>query len=694
MPKAICPLISRIDSVGTLVTFQSTNDDLSYAFGNTSKGMSFSYFALLNIPEIIPEVGGANVIQFENIEGAYGAGLSVATPFPANERFNLAESMQNYLLNMESIIIRGVDYDPTTDLTVAERCFWKWLKEIGGIRYRAANGSEASAMAVNTFVEEDSSTYTNVYNRVVQYIGEIDMEGNQRTNTNSYKEVYMYVPTQNGGSPFVQFSSVSDVNYFAGMTIQQDGLTNIVYIQGQTGIPSVTTAGLRVLAFYDMAEPMGSFTYTMNSVSGAIWFSPMAGNGPYAYFTDVAFGDATNDVITRDNLSSTDLITYIRSRLDGVCIDFNLLDYQPMYLDTTITAFGDWNGRATSSSNFVFNAVLVYYDVYDLATPDKRTTNLYGVLFIDDLEIVGTTGAGIEGFLKTKPDVILGQSGNGYAIKMNLRFDAIGGSLNVDVSVNDYNTFSMLLYADAMANIANIASQMETVLANNRTLSTQIQQLQDVIINSTNAATIMQQIQSISNQLNSLVGTDVTAGIRGLITDLNKKVTDIINGKYPISLASTIGILPKDGLTVTQTGDQTYQIGDSKQAYNSTNQFTMYMGADQTLRKNTLTLKPRMNLYYHTNDYIELNAICNLNVYIDDTSIKWSNGQVIEIYLSDSINFGTSYGISIYTDSTGVGGGGVYGELVGVVPNPTPNSVIKIVCLDAINFDFLVIQVQ
>ena len=235
---------------------------------------------------------------------------------------------------------------------------------------------------------------------------------------------------------------------------------------------------------------------------------------------------------------------------------------------------------------------------------------------------------------------------------------------------------------------------METVIGNNKTLSDQISNLESVILNSTNVVSVMQQINSLQSQINSLVGTDVTSGITSLITALNQKVTNIINGTYPISLAGTFGVLGDGNIVVSQTSDSSYTVSDSSQEYNSTNQFTMYLGATQTLRQNTLKLLPKTNIYYHTNGGVGLSAINNINIYIDDTVTKWSTNQVLEIFLSDSINFGTNFGITIYTDSSNANGSGIFGTLVGVVPNPSGNAVIRVICTNATNFSFIVMPVQ
>ncbi len=682
MPNGITPLIKKISNFGTLVTFQSTDNDISYCFNSSNKATTFSKFALLRIPDIITPVNGSNNITFDSIEGAYVSGLSTAEPFPENERFNLAESLQNYMLNLETMIIRGDNYDPTKDLKVSERVFWKWMKEIGAIRYRESTPSEMSPSTSSRYVEEDDNSDISsglLYNRVVQYIGEIDMEGNSRSNANAFKEVYIYVPTNSGGSPYVQFKSVSDVNYFPSMVIKQTDTVNITLIQGQNTDVILTSTGLRTLAFYDQQVSDGI------SYDNDVWFLPLASNGPYAYYTDIDFNDTTVDSNAKDSG-----YTYYRSRLDGICIDFEKSDYTPIYNDNTIKSFADWNSRPFAKSRFEFNAILIYYDIYDLATPNIKTTNLYGILFIDNLVSVGGSGANIETFLKIKPDGLLNQNGNGYSLKLNLRFDSSANEVTVEVSVNDYNTFSMLLYIEAMSNVANLLSQTERVLGNNALLSKQVQDLENILLNGNNAASLSTRIDELSLRLTNSITNGIGSGITDLINKLNNKINDIIANKYVISLASVLNVVSSDGIFASKT-DNTVLIGDKKQKYNGVIGFTMYMGSDQTNRQNMLVLKPKSNIYYHINNGITLTAHSDINLYIDDSLTKWENNQSMIVYLSDSIDFGSSSGITIYTDALNIIGNGEYGITAGIIPHPTPNSYIEIICIDKIGYNFLIV---
>ena len=88
----------------------------------------------------------------------------------------------------------------------------------------------------------------------------------------------------------------------------------------------------------------------------------------------------------------------------------------------------------------------------DLSDSTKTTTNLYGILILDNITPT-TDGGYIQRYPKYKPNLTTGQNGNSYGFKINLRFDASPGTAGIDTIVNDYNTFSMGLFSDASAQL-------------------------------------------------------------------------------------------------------------------------------------------------------------------------------------------------------------------------------------------------
>ena len=105
----IAPLIKPIRlQGGTFYTFSSASEDLGLSLNNSQKKFKFSNFALLNIPDIKSSPLGENNIGLSNTPGAFSV---IDQSKTLNDYF--AESLQNYCLNLESMITSDPDYDPT-----------------------------------------------------------------------------------------------------------------------------------------------------------------------------------------------------------------------------------------------------------------------------------------------------------------------------------------------------------------------------------------------------------------------------------------------------------------------------------------------------------------------------------------------------------------------------------------------------
>lgn len=210
---------------GTFYTFSSSAEDLSFTFNNSVNKFRFSKFALLNIPDIDNNSNsGTNYIRLNGPDSAFldwanSTGLIIT----GDGNIDFSQSFQSYCLNLESTITGTDEYDSTLKQNVSERIFFKWLREIGAIRFRAADSTEVVAtLDQNTvttvdglpvtqkrYVEGDAASGTTgaygltgaVYNNVIQYIGNLDIVNSVKNSTNTYSEVYVYVPTKDGNTP-------------------------------------------------------------------------------------------------------------------------------------------------------------------------------------------------------------------------------------------------------------------------------------------------------------------------------------------------------------------------------------------------------------------------------------------------------------------------------------------------------------
>ena len=673
----VTPLLSLIKK-GTFVTFQSAAEDMNNVFAQSdaNRKFVFSKFALLNIPHITDQQSTEhNNINFNNIEGHFVNGLNKNLSILERHRLDFCESFQNYLMNLEALITSQKTYDRTNPRTVSERIFFKWLKEIGAIRYQENAYSNSQT---KLFSEEESSTY----NRIVQYVGEIDMQGsNSNTNENSFNEVYINIPSQAGNTPTVLFKSISDNNYNERTIIRGEG----ELIKGRNKNQNPTSAGLTIEAIYDQDVHHKSLNYDNG------WYSSKGIDNNNCYYTDSLFSDASNDVIKRETTDKGRVHTYKRSRLDGVSIDFDLTDYVDVvsYNNSNtdrILTFNQYN-QLEKANNFDFNVILVYYDTYSIDNPSDSVTNLYGVLFVDDFKLDGNN-AKIGTLTKIQQDNLINQQGNGIGFRLNFKFDVSSNTVDrkVEVSVNDYNTFSMQMFMETMNTVSAMNRNYETLLQYNQKLIEQNKSLQDIIrtLNIPEYRAMIEQYRSLPMLSNS------DSGLNDIVSKLSQKVNEILSGKTSVEIVSNLSVNAKPGIEATLS-DGMLTLGNTRQRYPTIHQVDFDVISKNNYVHNTVQLGISDTLIIHSSEFDQKIASNHLSIRIDDSVNSWSVGQTVTIVFDKPIDFG-SFGIMLYTDARNVSQEqSEYSKVVGIVPEiKSKNPIIEVTCVNPSQYKFIV----
>lgn len=703
---AIAPFIKPIlTNKGIFYTFQSSLEDINLTFNNGVNKFRFSKFALIRFPEM----GTPDTLATDNMVQFLAPGeVPIEHGLKVDNNINLAESFQNYALNMETLLISMKSYVQDAKLNVSERVFWKWMKEMGAVRWRSANTLEQDTSATETcFVEEDETNST--YNRVVKYIGDIDVINSVRSIDNSYSELYIYVPTNVGTTPYVLFNSKSDSNYFPGMVITNapsDPLDD-AYLAGRHYNDS-HPYGLSTLAFYDLFDGAVNTqianTINVGSLTPGNWFT---GTILDSYYTDSTLSGSsqvynipTNQLIQKQYSSRT--IQYVRNRLDGVTIDFKLSDYKLANDNSNIKTFSEL-GDYVQNKNFEYNAVLVYYDVYDPNKVDANgnytdlTTNLYGVLFLDEVQADGLKFS-IPFIDKFKPDPIAKTNGNSFAFKLNIKFDNSIEDSTVEKSINDFSTFSLDLFTDVLTEFKAIQTSMNDKIIELEDLKQQLATAKDALLNT-----------STYNQLNSRLTTleqslaassslfENSNAVMDLINKLSNQFNDLVEGKSSIAVSyNTDAIVKGPGIGTTKRSGR-LQISNTNQAYNiSTNSV---FNLNTVINNGTkLVLVPFTNYFRHENSTIQIALNSDLNLFIDDT-IGWSTGQVLDLSFADPVSMG-AFDIKIYTDANNIlQQPNAYSKLITILDStlfaPSNNTpIFRIICMNSQTLDFRVDKIQ
>lgn len=713
---------------GTFYTFSSAAEDLSLTFNNSLKKFKFSKYALLKLPEFGSPTYGENTFQFDAIDttfldAAYG---DYILSNPNNLSPSLEISFQNYCLNLEATAISDPNYNPELKKNVSERVFWKWVKELGGVRFRPANPNEVvptlnqvTTSTIDGFpysdkrwVEEDTlltgnGTPTPRYERIVQYIGEIDVVNSVQNSANAYSEVYIHVPTSDGGTPYVLFKTTADENYYPDRTWTHNPSDPLdtEYLQGRDSASGLYGPnGLPKLAIFDQ-DVLGEPGVTGTSGTGAFtnnWYSPR--DEANSYFTDSSFFDSSNyeleKYVSASGPSST-VVTYVRSNLDGIQIDFDPGSYKAVQDYVGISTIEEWNGTPTTTS-FEFNAILVYYDVYDPNNPIDSETNLYGILFLNDPEPVSTSAARLPNFQKFKPDPITKLNGNSYGFKINLKFDTDVESTGVEQAINDYSSFSLSIFMDAATVLQDAARTLNDRTLQIIDLQQQVQDLQDLIINTDDSNEIKARLTTVENALQANQALfENTQDILSLIEQNTDTIQNILQNQTSVEISYNLDLL-KDGkgTIVDRSVPNMLKVDVVQQDFNiGTNSiFTI-----NPVAGNTIKLEQYTNYLKHKNNGLSISASNDIVIRIDDSELRWKKGQTLRFSVGDAIDLG-NYSLVILTDALGqyplnAPSGVPYSVVVAGFLNSqfissglTP--IFDIVCVDDVNLTFEIDQIK
>ena len=699
---AVTPLIKPVQNKkGIFYNFQSALEDINITLANSESAVRFSKFALLRIPEI----GEPNNLATDNkIQFLAQGETPIIDGLNADNNINLAQSFQNYALNFEALLLSRPQYQREERLTIAERVFWKWLKELGAIRFQDANAIEKNVSILGNeprFVEKSETNST--YNRVVKYIGDIDVVNSLKSKDNSYTEVYIHVPSNVGTTPHVLFKSISDANYFPNMTVANAAADplNIEYLAGRK-FNEPHPFGLSMKAFFDL-DDLSVLTQIKDTPGGTYvpgnWFNKTVRNSYYTdnYNNTGVYNVAKDQYITKQfGLFN---VEYVRTTLDGISLDFDLANYKLASENPEIKVFAQFNDYV-ANRDFEFNAVLVYYDTYDpnnldsTGNPVDFRTNLYGILFLDRVQQSGLEFQ-IPTIKKYKPDPLNKTNGNSFSFKANLKLDTSIENVLVEKSINDYSTFSLDLFTDVLTEFKRIQKTYNDKLLDLDQLRQDLEGLKDLLINNEDQRELEIRIDNLETSIveNQAI-FDNTGQLMAMIESLNSRLDSIITGGTNVSVSYDLdAIRPGEGIGVDRKTPNRIRIINQNQTYNISN-----TSLTNVFTNNVIELGNFSNYVAHQNSGNQIVLVRDLEIFINDSTVGWKKGQTLRLVFDDEL-VPDIYDIKIYTDAANRNNGGQYGVLIGILTDqeftPSQNKpIFEIICIDDRLFKFKVDKIR
>lgn len=594
-----------------MYAFSSAARDLTRAYYNPDINFEYSKFALLDIPVVASPSNGDNYLQFSNLFDGQtstpyddGTGAGVADP-DANIHF--AQTFQNYALNLENFILNDDDFDPVIYSSDSEKIFFKWLNHIGGIRLQQATSQEVASSYSRAIEEPNNASGIGTnYSRVVQYIGNIDVSNDKNYQGNVYNEIFVNVPSSVGYTPNILFKS-SDYN---------------------------TTAT--------------GYNITQNEINGR-----SGQTHPDPKINLESIGDNSTGNISID---PADQYNY--------GIEWNPEIYAKIVNDAELNNFLDYSKRG---GDFRFNAILVYYDIYSKSNIGNKSTNLYGIIILDNWKNdPGTTGWYIPELTKYKPNDVTGLNGNAFALKLNVKFNTSLDNVGVENNINDFSTFSMDIFLDTTTSLENAARLLVDANNSYAKISKRIEELENLLLTSVEQNNLNERMSNLEDVVEkaSLNYAD-SSSILDMVTSVNDRVNQIINGQIPTEVQYNTDVIGAGtGTTIDKSNKGKVNIVNSNfgytlpQLYN----YDIVSGTNDSLINASNKFNPsnassfgmitRVRPYENMiRVYVDSSALSgNINIYLDDSINQWENGQTIKFSFKDDLPVLGNNKINIYTD--------------------------------------------
>ena len=625
---------------GTMYAFGSAARDLTRAYNNPDINFEFSKFALLDMPVFAEPSAGStsNYIEFDKL---YEGGSDPATQYDdttsgGDANFHFATTFQNYALNLETLILSDDDFDGTLLQSDAEKIFFKYLHHIGGFRARSATSQEAVSTYSRAIEEDNSEGVGSEYSKVIRYVGNIDVTNEKQYNGETYSEVFINVPSSVGYTPEILLKS-SDYNS-TSLTINPSNL-----IKGRSSHPDPSMTDLNSLVAVNDGK------YTLNHGIGHT----------------INYG-----------------------------IEFDPKVYAKIVDDAKLNNLFDYSKRG---GDFKYNAILVYYDLYSKSTPANRSTNLYGIIILDNWKDSGADGWYIPELTKYKPNEVTGLNGNAFALKLNIKFNSSLDNVGVETNINDYSTFSMDIFFDTTTALESAASLLRQANERYTTIVNRLDAIENIVLTSTKLNDLVTKVSSLESDVeNATLNYSDSSSLVDLIASTNLRINQMIDGTIPTEIQYNVDVLKSTtGITIDKDVDGTVKIINNVPGYSVLDSYVYDIASktiDSTIKidnkfnptnsgtKGILTrLKEFENitwLHFDSNTFGT-----NLNIYIDDSVVSFKDGQVFKIAFKDDIKLDNN-SISIFTDK--VNG---YTEKITITSSILLSNkpYIEVVCTDAIN---------
>lgn len=485
------PLLRPLrDNGATLYVFPSANEDIGLNLNSRATGVAMSHYALLNLP-----------VMFGNTD-------------PKTESIAIATDLQNYMMNLECTLLNQDSYNYQEYHTVTERAFFHWLKSFEKRTIKDSPLQPEKRFKLDLKRKQDSNS---VYykedkdnkHRIVQCFGAIDAGNSLSTEFGMFNETYVNIPTSYGNGPvfFKQVQDSSETNYIYGKTYNAG---DSEHLQGRKN--NVDT--LKILS--DV--------------------KPRYDNGT-SYKLDDAY-----EIVKDINEIQSACRAFIDKNKDK---NIQINSYDDVNIDQKTQFSGKYCDITSQPCEFGFNAILLYYSVYDQndTTKTAYAINLFGIVFLDSPSSVqnetkedekqNTSDVSTNKSFAKIPSLIKKKSfggankanffGNSYSFRVNIKTLSVYD--NTDAMIQDNTTMSSINSVDFSDVVSNLNRAIDVMNTNvQSTMAIQDAYMTTLKLTDENK----QKLQDLETKLNGYLNGSKTSGIvsQNIRTKIIQPITD------------------------------------------------------------------------------------------------------------------------------------------------------------------------
>ena len=491
--KLRTPIIMPRMQGGTFYTFGSAMEDIGLNINENHNSVEISHYVLLDIPKfsngVTPEDVYLNLESERNYDGK-----EYTVDSSTQGDFIFADQFQNYCLNFETVLRNQDSYNYASNKTVSERVFWKWLFS------HLRNEDQR-------FIKDGDYYYEKKDKAIAKAFGAISA-GSQRTDDSGlYNETFVQIPSSYGQMR-VLFKSTIDEHYIE----KTYNGTNIDHMIENIDESELTNAGKSDIITFKMTDDNFSYpdyetTITEKSTGTRLMVIstdisrseitcnfldkivtlPENGyliiNGEdhsytnYDYHTGKVIKATGISPIAKsdnDNQESPSYIVSSGNIYDKFEVEFDITKLRDYYNNSSLTYDDIGMGKTNRSDvelemydDFRFNAILVYYSIYDSNKTKRLATNAYGIYILDGA-IESSNISQVFYF----PSIIKAKSGankNGtsYSFRINVKPST---AYSGDIVVNDNSTAAYSMSEDFNDVLRNLTTAITTLRENTKVL--------------------------------------------------------------------------------------------------------------------------------------------------------------------------------------------------------------------------------